>query len=304
MPNDRLIRRLVPSLPPLTRNRLLMAPPDLLDRVLCWPWPEFRALPPNRMRLRIGVQNRILFNAAAFRTTAIHFWMAALARGHARLDFDILDLGSGCGRFAMPLRDLRFWGRGFRGTYLGIDIDAEMLAWCRAHFDDRFAWHDAGQTSRTYRPHIAGPGGDGGGVNRREQASDPSPRAHDSAPPLRLPGDDGSRDLALANSLFSHLLEDDFAAYAHEVARLLRPGGWFYLTAFVREHVAAGGRWTFRHRQGEAWIESQRYPEAAVAYETAWIRRTLREAGFRRIRITPAPAQSLICCRKPPERAA
>lgn len=266
-----------------------MLPLDVLDRVLNWPWPELRGLPPNRMRLRIGVQNRLLFNGFAFRSTPIHFWMVLLARGHVCLDSGIVDLGCGCGRFAMPLRDLNFWGRGFRGSYLGVDIDTEMLAWCRRRFDARFEWHDAGKASATYRPQPESEPG---------SASTPNP----GATPLSIPTPDASRDLVLANSLFSHLLEGDFAEYTREAARILRPGGWLYLTMFIREHVERGGRlgdrWTFAHQRGAAWIESQRYPEAAVAYERAWVRRTLRAAGFRRIRFAPAPAQTMVWCQR------
>lgn len=256
-----------------------MLPLDALDRALSWPWRELRGLPPNRMRLRVGVQNRLLFNGFAFRSTGVHFWMVLLGRGHVRLDSRIVDLGSGCGRFAMPLRDLNLWGRGFRGSYLGVDIDAEMLAWCRRRFDGRFEWHDAGKASATYRPD-----------------SESGPDA--GAKSLAIPTPDASRDLVFANSLFSHLLRADFVEYAREAARVLRPGGWLYLTMFVREHVERGGRWTFAHQRGAAWIENQRYPEAAVAYERAWVRRTLRAAGFRRIRFAPAPAQTMVWCQR------
>lgn len=277
---DRTIRRLVPSLPPLTRNPVAMLPLDAVDRVLNWPWRELRGLPPNRMRLRVGVQNRLLFNGFGFRTTGVHFWMGVLARRHARLDSRVLDLGSGCGRFAMPLRDHNFYGQRFRGEYLGVDIDSEMLAWCRRHFDQRFAWHDAGRASATYRPRGAG----------------------DDSAPLRLPLDDASRDLALANSLFSHLLEQDFVQYVAEAARVVRAGGWFYLTVFVREHVASGGRlgdrWTFPYRRGAAHLESERYPEAAVAYDESWVRRVLAAAGLGAIRMAPTAAQTMIWCRR------
>lgn len=277
-----------------------MLPLDVLDRVLNWPWRELRALPPNRMRLRVGVQNRLLFNGFGFRTTAVHFWMTLLGRRHARLDSRIIDLGSGCGRFAMPLRDLNLWGRGFKGHYLGVDIDSEMLAWCARNFDSRFAWHDAGKTSATYRP--AKPASQRSTSSTSPSLADTSLGRGSGEPSLALPTPDASRDLALANSLFSHLLEDDFVEYIREVARALRPGGWFYFTAFIREHVNAGGRlggrWTFAHQRGNAWIESERYPEAAVAYDEAWLRRALVEAGFGAIHITPAPAQSLVRCRR------
>ena len=124
----------MPAVPRLSRVGWLMWPLDVLDRALCWPWRELRGLPPNRMRIRVGVRNRIFFNGAHFVRFPVNFWLEALAAGVVRPDSRIVDLGSGCGRFAAVWRDFMYHGRGFTGVYTGVDIDEEMLAWCRGHF--------------------------------------------------------------------------------------------------------------------------------------------------------------------------
>lgn len=247
MPLVSSLRRLVPAVPVLSRARWAMLPLDLLDRALNLPWREFRNIPPNRMRLRVGVGNRLLFNAAHFRLLPINFWLDALNAQIVSLDSAILDIGSGCGRFAFPLREFDFHGRRFTGRYIGVDLDAEMIDWCRRHFPpDRFEFHVVPGRSKTY--------------------------GTDHPSPARLPVPDASMGLVLANSLFTHLLEDDVVSYLKEAARVLRPGGYVQFSAFVIEDVRAhpDPRWTFRHRQGAAWVESPKYPEAAVAYERAW----------------------------------
>jgi hypothetical protein len=58
----RLIRRAVPSTAVISRQRFVAPLLDLSDQLVAGPFPEFRDLPPNRFRVRVGVRNRILFN--------------------------------------------------------------------------------------------------------------------------------------------------------------------------------------------------------------------------------------------------
>jgi SAM-dependent methyltransferase len=261
---DGLVRRLVPALPTLSRRRWLMAPLDAADWLLRLPYAELRGLPPNRFRIRVGVGNRLLGNAAHYRVFPLNFWLEALAAGVVRLDSRILDIGCGCGRFAFVLREFHYHGRAFTGVYTGVDVDAEMLDWCRGNFPaDRFRWLKVDSRSAVYSP-------DGGA----------------SGDAMRLEVGDGSQDFVLANSLFTHLLDDDFRAYIREAGRVLKRGGHFQFSVFLMEDVRAdaaqdaGGRWTFRHRMGEAWVENQRLPEAAVAYERAHVERECAAAGL------------------------
>jgi SAM-dependent methyltransferase len=278
--SDRSIRRFIPAVPALSRVRPLMWPIDLLDRALCWPIREFRGLPPNHLRIRVGVGNRLFFNAAQFRAMPINFWLDAFAEGHATMSSRILDLGCGCGRFAMPLRDFWFHGRVFDGEYLGVDLDQESLDWCRGHFPrPRFEFHRVDAASRTYNP------GAGNGACPTRPA---------------LPLGEGSRDFVLANSLFSHLLEPEAGWYLREAARVLRPGGWAHFSAFCIEHVdrSPRSRWSFPHRAGPAYVESLDYPEAAVAYEAAWLESACRDAGFLTFEALPSPTQTMVRCRR------
>jgi ubiquinone/menaquinone biosynthesis C-methylase UbiE len=304
---DRTIRRLVPAVPVLSRVRALMIPLDLIDRVVNLPYREFRALPPNRMRIRVGVGNRLLFNAAQFRTMPIAFWIDALERGVVRLDSHIVDLGCGCGRFALTLRDLAFHDRAFAGHYLGVDVDEEMLRWCRDHFPaDRFTFHRVDTYSRTYNP-AGNPTGHANGAplpNGMPALPDHTllePKPARGAPgPLRLPLHDATQDFVFAQSLFSHLLEPDFVTYLRESCRVLRPGGWMQLSVFCLEHAdqSPGSRWSFSHAVGPARVENLRYPEAAVAYPLAWLESTCRACGFSGVEVMPSSVQTMLVCRK------
>jgi len=77
-----------------------------------------------------------------------------------------------------------------------------------------------------------------------------------------------------------------------ESYRILRTNGVMFMTFFCIEHVELGGRWTFRHRRGRAYIESAQYPEAAVAYHEAFVIDLAKKCGFREVTVAPKKGQS------------
>ncbi len=60
-----------------------------------------------------------------------------------------------------------------------------------------------------------------------------------------------------------------------------------FMTFFCIEYVELGGRWTFRHRRGNAYIESAQYPDAAVAYHEAFVIDLVKKCGFREVTVAP-----------------
>ncbi len=262
---DSRLRKFVPSLAKLTHNRVVMFPLEVIDRLANWPFREARRLPPNRFRLRVGVDNRLLFNAFHYRYHAVDFWLHAFATGLASPSSDILDIGCGCGRYAVVLRRLNYKGWRFAGTYTGLDIDKEMIDWCQRHFPRKqfsFVWAD--RYSKVYNP--AGKEGE-----------------------YRLPFADAAFDLVFSTSLFTHLLETDLNNYLRESARVLRPGGRLSMSVFCldtfREQGWLGQRFSFAHQDGPAFIESPKYPEAAVAYTRQYLVEACQAAGFHDVTI-------------------
>ncbi len=148
---DRLLRKLFPSTSKLTFNPLFRAAVNASDVVPRLIFPEFRALPPNHLRIRVGVGNRIFNNQTHFLVHARDFWMFALSEGIVNLRSNILDIGVGCGRWAHWMRDCNFRGRRFSGAYVGVDIDGEAIAWCQKNYDaERFRFHHSSHASVSY----------------------------------------------------------------------------------------------------------------------------------------------------------
>ena len=211
---DRTIRKLFPSTSRLTFNSLFKAAINAFDVLPRLIYPEFRDLPPNHLRVRIGVGNRILNNQVHFLVHARDFWMFVFTEGLANAQSNILDIGSGCGRWAHWLRDYNFRGRRFTGTYVGIDIDAEAIAWCEKHYDpERFRFYHSTDASVSYNQH--------GERN-----------AH-----YRVPEPDRTFGLVVSNSLFTHVLEAELAFQSRLPPRHLRHPA--YVPARYRQ--CAGG---------------------------------------------------------------
>lgn len=278
---DRLARKLFPSTSLLTFNPAFKFAINAFDIVPRWIYPEFRNLPPNHLRVRIGVGNRILNNQTHFLVHARDFWMFAFSEGLAKPNSTFLDIGSGCGRWAHWLRDYNFRGRRFSGTYIGVDIDGEAIAWCRENYDaERFRFHHSTDSSISYNQS-------GGATS-----------------PYRIPEPDDTVDLVFSNSLLTHVLEADLENYIRESYRVLRAGGAIMHSHFNLDYPPAtyGTRHTFRHAIGHAQVESLEQPEAAVAFRTAYLFEVCKRAGFKDCEIVHMPGgaqhQPILLARK------
>jgi SAM-dependent methyltransferase len=273
------LRRLVPSASRLTYNPFFKALVDSFDVLPRLLYEELSKLPPNHMRIRIGVGNRIFANQVVFLTGSKDFWIHAFHSGLCRLDSTIVDIGCGCGRYAHPLRDYRFKSERFSGKYIGIDIDEDMLRWCRQNYDaERFSFYRSNHASKAYQ-----------GVKHGN--------SH-----YQLPMAGESADLVFSTSLFTHLLEQQLENYCEESYRVLKPGGCMAMYCFSMDHLPPtyGDRHTFRHRIGNAHVEVLRVPEAAIAYEEKFLFEVVQRAGFHAAEIQAGTGdwQPLLLCRK------
>jgi SAM-dependent methyltransferase len=271
---DRVVRGFVPSLGKASYNPIFKTVGNTIASVLGLPFRELRQLPPNHLRLRVGVGNRVLTNHVYFLERGRLVWLEFLSRQYCTSKSDVVELGCGCGRIARALKDE--W---FEGTYLGVDIDTEMIEYCRNDFAaSRFQFLLSPHKSKTYSPN--------GGAT------------HDARQVSLLIAEPDSKDFVFSISLYSHLLEAEFAEYLGESFRILRSGGWMYLTFFCMEDVNLGQRWTFTHRRGNAFIENNDFPEAAVAYKKAHVVRLVESWGFREVAVIPHAVQSVLIARK------
>ncbi|WP_022661207.1 class I SAM-dependent methyltransferase [Paucidesulfovibrio longus] len=175
----------------------------------------------------------------------------------------VLDVGCGAGRAAVPLTSYL----SDHGRYEGFDTYPFGVNWCREHITPafpNFRFQTADVFNALYNPF--------GTVRARD---------------FRFPYADDSFDLAILNSVFTHMLPEDVVGYAAELGRVLDQGGrayvtWFLLDDETRGLVAAtGGTLRFAHRFGACHLENPDDPEEAVGYERSFAFKVLEGAGLR-----------------------
>jgi SAM-dependent methyltransferase len=151
--------------------------------------------------------------------------------GGLRPDGEVLDVGSGLGRFAVPLTAYL----SADGHYEGFDIVLAGVNWCRTHITPRFPnfrFTLVDVENFCYRA----------GVGVRASS-------------FRFPYYDGRFDLVFLRSVFTHMLPDEIDHYLGEITRVLKLGGRCLISYFLlnRESarlmaVSEGAKKEFTHR--------------------------------------------------------
>jgi SAM-dependent methyltransferase len=180
-----------------------------------------------------------------------------------RPEHRVLDIGSGIGNLALSLVGY------LRGSYDGIEIHPEAVAWCQRDITRRypaFRFHRADLFSRAYNP-----------------------QGRVSASAYRFPFPDHSFDFILLSSVFTHMMPDGVEHYVREISRLLAPdgkcvAGYFLLNEKTHTGVDTGRSFMsfgVEHASGSCRLHDAAVPEAAVAFEETFVRRVHEQAGLR-----------------------
>lgn len=174
----------------------------------------------------------------------------------------VLDVGCGLGRLAWPLSQ-RLAGR---GSYDGFDTALPYVDWSRSHLGldpARFRFHHADVRTSAYNPT--------GAIE---------------ADRFRFPWPDRSFDLAIATSLFTHLVPSAARRYLEEIARTLDFGGRLFASFFVLDEGARAALADGSAKQPlAAAVEHGRVadpasPENAVGHDAGWLWGVISAAGL------------------------
>jgi SAM-dependent methyltransferase len=174
----------------------------------------------------------------------------------------VLDVGCGVGRMASALT--RYLNA--EASYEGFDIVPAGIQWCQQHITPRFPrfrFQHANLYNKGYNPAGTLPSSG-----------------------FRFPYDDGTFDLVILTSVFTHMLPADVQWYLSEIRRVLRPGGRCLATFFVLDadaHRLIRGEAVeharrFTHDLGGYWVMNPAVPEATLAYTEAAMREMFRDA--------------------------
>jgi SAM-dependent methyltransferase len=148
--------------------------------------PESLPFPPEALRVRVGASPSI----GVFRQMGQSLAHTIVQLAGPLEDKRVLDFGCGCGRV------LRYLARAHpSATYVGVDVDAEAISWCRRELHELADW---------------------------ELCSEWPP----------VPAATGSFDLIYAISVFTHLPENMQLAWLHELARALANDGLLIVSVY------------------------------------------------------------------------
>lgn len=168
-----------------------------------------------------------------------------LLRRYAGLkrDSKMLEIGCGCGRNAFALA-------GFLddGNYTGMDIELVAL--------------DCAKKNRLLRKK----GFSFDFLDIRNDAYNPDGQYE--AAEYVMPYAGGAFDVVFMNSVFTHMLTDEVWNYARQIARVLKPGGRCFLTAFLLDGRAPA-EFPF-HAQQHSYANPA-LPGIAVAYKLEFL---------------------------------
>lgn len=203
----------------------------------------------------------------AFRQLAVDSLRALLHLTNLAPTSDVLDVGSGLGRVAMPLT--RYLTT---GTYTGIDVMADLVEDSQQRIGSRF------DNFRFQHVDVFS-----GMYNKGAEAQPQS---------LRFDLPDDQFDTIFLFSVFTHMFPDDVLNYYTEFRRILKPGGIVLATFFVlnersERHIAEGKtKFRFAHEHRGVRINKKELPEGAVAYPEAVADGLARDSGLEKLYVS------------------
>jgi SAM-dependent methyltransferase len=183
-----------------------------------------------------------------FESTGAEFLDYFIRLGGLEPSHNVLDVGCGIGRMALPLTKYLT-----TGTYEGFDILPSGIQWCKKSITPRypnFRFTLADIRNGEYNAHGLVP-----------------------ASEYRFPYGDAHFDLAFLTSVFTHMRPPDVSHYLAELSRVLAPGGKCLATFFVLNHESRqlinAGRSSLdlSHALPGCWTATSQVPEAAIGYE-------------------------------------
>ncbi len=176
-------------------------------------------------------------------------------------DHDVLDIGSGIGRIAVPLTTYL----NASGSYHGFDVVETGVSWCQQNISKRhanFVFQYIELENDLYRSEGA------------------------NAASFVFPYEDNSFDFVVLSSVFTHMLPEEVANYLKEIGRVLRPGGCCFATFFVWNEASAkvdqrNPTFAFPHDYGHYRLMDDRVASANVAFDESYLHQLITSAKLK-----------------------
>lgn len=248
-----IARKIYYFLPPQLRfwlRRLYFLPTDIYHQLFTkYPYP----VPPKGLIYTGGGD----FVAQGQKIIQI---VQALNPAYLNEQSSVLDIGSGIGRFAVPLTQVL----GEKGHYQGFDVVKMGVDWCQKNIAKKYP-----QFHFDYIP-----------LKNDLYRSDGMEAAS-----FTFPYEDDQYDFAVSNSVFTHMPPDEVENYIKELARVLKHGGVCYATFFIineesEQLLASNKGFDFPHDFGHYRLMDKKVVGANVAFQETYLRKIIKEHGL------------------------
>ena len=240
-----ITRKIYYSLNPRTRllaRRIYYAPVDLWQ--LLFKGENKGPVPPKGL---------IYTGSGDFIETGNHFLQ--LLKGYCDLlpNHNILDVGCGIGRIALPLTKYI----DHRGKYYGFDIVKTGIDWCKVNISKRFL--------NFHFEHF----------NLKNDLY--SEEEVKSAKDFIFPYNDETFDVVVSTSVFTHMMPEDVEQYFSEIRRVLKRNGKCLFTFFIlnpdsEKNMVNNPVFNFNHTFGHYSLMDEKVKEANVAYQEIYLK--------------------------------
>jgi ubiquinone/menaquinone biosynthesis C-methylase UbiE len=241
---------LIPELLQPTFRKIYYFPIDIIDRLK----GRDSMIPPKSMSF-VG--------SGDFEQTGQEFKEYFIRLAKLQPENTVLDVGCGIGRMAVPLTSYLSSG----GEYWGFDIVKKGIDWCQNRITGKYGnFHFL--HSDVYNKHYNSKG--------KILAQD-----------YKFPFEDSYFNFVFLTSVLTHMLPSDLENYLSETSRVLKTGGKCLITYFILNDESHGliraGRSTlnFSHKIEACLTTNLKDPEAAIAYDEAFIEKLYKKYSLR-----------------------
>ncbi|WP_103982228.1 class I SAM-dependent methyltransferase [Parabacteroides chinchillae] len=249
-----VLRKLYYSFTPsmrLTARRIYYYPVDLCDTILR---KREDMIPPKGM---------VFIGSGDFKKQGLHLMDLLIKYARLKPDGQVLDIGCGIGRLAVPLTGYL----NKKGSYEGFDIVKKGIDWCNKHISSRFP---------NFRfLHI-------------DLKNDLyNLQTDNEAKHFVFPYRDKLFDCIVLTSVFTHMIPEDVDNYLGQIARVMKPEGkclvtFFLLNPAIEKQMQEGkAKFDFCHRHKGYSLMDKKVKEANIAFDESYLSAMLDKNGLK-----------------------
>lgn len=182
--------------------------------------------------------------------------------GNLKPEHNVLDIGSGIGRMAIPLT--KYLSQ--KGKYEGFDIVKTGVIWCKKNITPKF------------------PNFNFKHLNLKNSLYNLSTK--NEASKIKFPYKDNSFNFIILTSVFTHMLPNDIENYLKEIKRVLKTSGkcfctFFILTKELEQNINRNPNFNFAFDKGNYCLMDKKVPEANVAYKFEYLQNIINNSGLK-----------------------